>query len=497
MCLATCVEPVKHDAGACGCGHQRRAHRLAGPVQQRSASRGHAGLVQQLRRSAAATPGVCSAGLAATALPATSAATTWPAKIASGKFHGLMQTNTPRPCRRSSLLSPVGPGSASGARRVARLRRRSSGRSRPPRAPRPRSRPGLAAFLHQQRAERAAAALRARRRRARSTAARSRDRRRVPAAMAALQRCHRGVDLGRRRFGAPRGTRAARERRRAAARARQARRGRRRAGCARAGPYRSRGSGCAGAGGSVQRRAQQLSSRHRVVGELVHERRVGAVLQQPPHQVGQQVAVLAHRRVDAQRHARGARCSTSRYTPSPMPCRRCISNGAPLRARHLHDGRDGAGVVRGELRVDHVACAEQRARAGQVGDVGVVLVREHRVARQPQLLRALDLAVPVGALDQPHHEAQAVRARDARHLVDDLQRARLVGLHRQAEAAPLRVRAAHVRGQRLEHLQRQLQPIALLGVDREVDVGARGQLARAATRAAPARRITRSRCASS
>jgi hypothetical protein len=46
---------------------------------------------------AAATPGVCSAGLAATALPVTSAATTWPVKMASGKFQGEMHAHTPRP----------------------------------------------------------------------------------------------------------------------------------------------------------------------------------------------------------------------------------------------------------------------------------------------------------------------------------------------------------------------------------------------------------------
>ena len=60
--------------------------------------------------------GVCSAGLATTALPAASAPAIWPVKIASGKFHGLMQTKTPRPRVRNSLLSPVGPGSARGAR---------------------------------------------------------------------------------------------------------------------------------------------------------------------------------------------------------------------------------------------------------------------------------------------------------------------------------------------------------------------------------------------
>jgi len=42
-------------------------------------------------------------------LVAASAAATWPVKMASGKFHGLMQANTPRPWRRSSLRSPAGP----------------------------------------------------------------------------------------------------------------------------------------------------------------------------------------------------------------------------------------------------------------------------------------------------------------------------------------------------------------------------------------------------
>ena len=58
-----------------------------------------------------AMPGVCSAGLASTPLPVTSAALTCPVKIASGKFHGLMHTKTPRPCRLSWLRSPVGPSS--------------------------------------------------------------------------------------------------------------------------------------------------------------------------------------------------------------------------------------------------------------------------------------------------------------------------------------------------------------------------------------------------
>src|SRR5439155_25722165 len=87
--------------------------------------------------------------------------------------------------------------------------------------------------------------------------------------------------------------------------------------------------------------------------------------------------------------------------------------------------------------------------------------------------RALDLAVPVGTLDQPHHEAQAMGAADSRDLVDEVQRARLVRLHRETEAAPLREAAREACGESLEDVERELEPVAFLGIDRQVDVGAR------------------------
>ena len=71
---------------------------------------------------ACAISGVAGAGLATTALPAASAAVICPVKIASGKFHGLMQTNTPRPCSESVLRSPVGPGICAGAPKSSRPR---------------------------------------------------------------------------------------------------------------------------------------------------------------------------------------------------------------------------------------------------------------------------------------------------------------------------------------------------------------------------------------
>ena len=68
----------------------------------------------------AAASGVCSAGFAATALPAASAAATWPVKIASGKFHGEMAANTPRPPSAQVFRSPVGPGSSRGSAKSRR-----------------------------------------------------------------------------------------------------------------------------------------------------------------------------------------------------------------------------------------------------------------------------------------------------------------------------------------------------------------------------------------
>jgi transcription elongation factor len=100
-----------------------------------------------------------------------------------------------------------------------------------------------------------------------------------------------------------------------------------------------------------------------LVGQLVHERRVGAVLQQPAHQVGQQVAVLAHRGVDAAGDGRVLQHLAVHAFAHAVQALHL--EGRARRLRQLHDGGDGAGVVGGELRVDHgvvrqQACAQAR-----------------------------------------------------------------------------------------------------------------------------------------
>src|SRR5471030_2575751 len=91
---ATSVEPVKITPLTRGSSHRRAPTTSPRPGKNCSAARGMpASCSSSTARKAIS--GVCSAGLASTTLPAASAAATWPVKIASGKFHGLMQVTGP------------------------------------------------------------------------------------------------------------------------------------------------------------------------------------------------------------------------------------------------------------------------------------------------------------------------------------------------------------------------------------------------------------------
>ena len=224
-----------------------------------------------------------------------------------------------------------------------------------------------------------------------------------------------------------------------------------------------------------QRRDQQLVHAHRLVGQLVHEGRVGAVLQQAAHQIGQQVAVRTHGRVDTAAHQRVLQhlaVDALAHTVQSLQFKRDRLAGCELK-----NGGNRAGVVCGELRKNRIRRIQQRLGAGQVAHVGVVLVGEHRVGRQTLFLRALDLGVPVGALDQAAHELDAVLTGQRGDVRDQLHRAGLVGLHGQAQALPLRAVFGHPRGQGLKHVQREFEPVHFLGVNRQVQVGSRGRFA--------------------
>src|SRR4029078_2090859 len=66
----------------------------------------------------------------------------------------------------------------------------------------------------------------------------------------------------------------------------------------------------------------------------------------------------------------------------------------------LENPSDRMRVVRRELRQQMRVLRQQVASAREVRHVGARLAREYRIAVQAELLRALDLGVPVRALDE-------------------------------------------------------------------------------------------------
>ncbi len=97
---ATAVEPVKSTPRTRASATSAAPTVSPAPGRNCSAAPGTPARCSR-RTACAATSGVCAAGLASTVQPAASAAATCPQKMASGKFHGLMQTTGPtaRGCR--------------------------------------------------------------------------------------------------------------------------------------------------------------------------------------------------------------------------------------------------------------------------------------------------------------------------------------------------------------------------------------------------------------
>ncbi len=195
------------------------------------------------------------------------------------------------------------------------------------------------------------------------------------------------------------------------------------------------------------RRLRQLVHRaHRVghdaldrlvlVDDAVHERRVGAVLEQPPHQVRQQVLVLAHRRIDAARHAESIGASSPRRT-APRPCRA----GAGTRTR---DRSASPGATR---RPPCARCAWRTADTG-----GPRPARRSASHRQRYETSVFCLRVKTGKPGRPRSCARLTSASqyapftsrtcssrdvsfdDANQVAQHVRRALLVGLHREPAA---------------------------------------------------------------
>ena len=125
-------------------------------------------------------------------------------------------------------------------------------------------------------------------------------------------------------------------------------------------------------------------------------------------------------------------------------------------------------VVGGELGIDRVRRREQFSRASEVAHVGIDLAGEHRKAIEPVDLRALDLRIPIGALDEADHQPAARAAPEIDQPVDDRRAAFAIGLD--DEAKPVPAVEIRVEGERLEQVEREIEAVGFLGVDVEADV---------------------------
>ena len=117
---------------------------------------------------------------------------------------------------------------------------------------------------------------------------------------------------------------------------------------------------------------------------------------------------------------------------------------------------------------------QQFSRAGDVVQIGHRLAGEHGIIVEAALLRALDLGVPIGALDQADHHPPVQVSRETIDVFDHIAGALLIGLDREAKAVPARERAVGKR--RGDHVERQFQPVRFLRIDGEIEIVRHGPL---------------------
>ena len=135
-------------------------------------------------------------------------------------------------------------------------------------------------------------------------------------------------------------------------------------------------------GDAALRPAQNFRDRHVRIGGDRDERRIGAVLQKPPHQISEQIAIAADRRIDAAGGVGkfGEQRIVERFAHAVEPLKLETLDAAGV---FDHAG-DGERVMGGELRKQPSARGEQFFDAGHVAEVGHGLAGEHRIIGKPR-----------------------------------------------------------------------------------------------------------------
>ena len=144
-----------------------------------------------------------------------------------------------------------------------------------------------------------------------------------------------------------------------------------------------------------------------------------------------------------------------------------------LVAGHFQNRRDAVRIVGGKLRIDAVGHVQQLRGAADIADVRGRLGGEYGEIGDAVHLRALDLAVPIGALDQPDHDLPVELGGQRIEPVEHVTRPFAKGLDHNTEAVPSR--KTGVAEHHLDHVERKTKPIGFLGVDIETDIGIAGR----------------------
>ena len=107
----------------------------------------------------------------------------------------------------------------------------------------------------------------------------------------------------------------------------------------------------------------------------------------------------------------------------------------PLGGRgHLQNCGHGMGIMGGKLWINTVRHAQKFTRIGNITDIGGHFAGKDRKRAQAQNLGALDLGVPIGAFDQPHHHFAVVLLGQIIKPVYSRRGAPTIGLHHHAKS---------------------------------------------------------------
>ena len=148
----------------------------------------------------------------------------------------------------------------------------------------------------------------------------------------------------------------------------------------------------------------------------------------------------AHRRIDSDPRLRTPLCQPTviERLAHAMQALKLKGHAWRMARRQLLDRSYGVGVMSGKLGIDHIRRLQQTRRTSQITHIGVHFARPYGVMGPTLDLSALDLRIPVRALDQANHEAPLRSPRKSHHVIDHRHGAFLVGLNHKAQSVPAR-----------------------------------------------------------